>query len=74
MYADGDAEALVGEAIVPHREARRPLRRGIPGQQGAAPIDTIDLYLLHRPGPVPLEETVESFDVFVSAPARSDTG
>jgi diketogulonate reductase-like aldo/keto reductase len=37
------------------------------GQPAAPGRDTIDLYLLHWPGPVPLEETVEAFEALQKA-------
>ncbi len=74
MYADGRAEEIVGEAmagrrdevflvskVLPHNAslegtlaaARRSLRR--------LGTDHLDLYLLHWPGPHPLEQTLEAF-------------
>ncbi len=74
MYGDGRVEELVGEAlagrrdevflvskVLPHNAslegtlaaARRSLRR--------LGTDHLDLYLLHWPGPHPLEQTLEAF-------------
>ena len=51
MYADGSAEAVVGEAISGRRASLKRLR-----------TDRLDLYLLHWRGSVPLVETLEAFD------------
>jgi diketogulonate reductase-like aldo/keto reductase len=74
MYADGGAEALVGEAIkgrreqvflvskvLPHHATLRGTIAACDGSLMRLGVDSIDLYLLHWRGPVPLEETVEAF-------------
>ena len=74
MYADGDAEILVGEAIAGRREQVFLVSKVLPHhatRQGTAQAcqaslrrlgtDRLDLYLLHWRGPVPLAETVEAF-------------
>ena len=73
-YADGGAEQLVGAAVAGRREDVFLVSKVTPehatriGTTDACErslrrlgTDRIDLYLLHRPGPVPLEETVEAF-------------
>jgi len=75
MYADGEAEKIVGEALVGQRDAvfvvskvypHNASRKGIPAacerSLGRLKTDYIDLYLLHWPGSYPLEETVEAFE------------
>jgi diketogulonate reductase-like aldo/keto reductase len=74
MYGEGRAETLVGEAIrgqrdrvfvvtkvYPHHASRREMQRACTRSLRRLGIDTIDLYLLHWPGNVPLDETVRSF-------------
>lgn len=75
MYAEGGAEAVVGQAIVGRREQvflvskvypHNASRRGVPAacERSLARLgtDCIDLYLLHWRGQYPLEETVEAFE------------
>jgi diketogulonate reductase-like aldo/keto reductase len=75
MYADGDAEVLVGEAIkgrrdevflvskvLPHHASVRGTIEACDGSLLRLGVDVIDLYLLHWRGPIPLEETVEAFE------------
>jgi diketogulonate reductase-like aldo/keto reductase len=75
MYADGEAEKIVGEAIAGQRDAvfvvskvypHNASRKGIPAacerSLNRLKTDYIDLYLLHWPGSYPLEETVEAFE------------
>lgn len=75
MYGDGRAETLVGDAIrgrrdevfivtkvYPHRASRREMPRACHESLQRLGIETIDLYLLHWPGSVPLEETVQAFE------------
>ncbi len=75
MYGDGKSELLVGEAIqgrrdqvfvvtkvYPHNASRRAMRTACDGSLQRLRIDVIDLYLLHWPGAVPLDETVEAFE------------
>jgi diketogulonate reductase-like aldo/keto reductase len=74
MYADGDAEVLVGEAIkrcrdqvflvskvLPHHASVRGTVEACDGSLLRLGVDVIDLYLLHWRGPIPLEETLEAF-------------
>jgi len=74
MYADGDAEILVGEAIegrrdqvflvgkaLPHHATREGTVRACQGSLRRLNTDWIDLYLLHWRGPVPLADTLEGF-------------
>jgi diketogulonate reductase-like aldo/keto reductase len=74
MYGEGEAERLVGEAIAGRREQVYivskvyPHNASLRGAQAACHrslqrlgTDYIDLYLLHWPGSVPLEETLEAF-------------
>jgi diketogulonate reductase-like aldo/keto reductase len=75
MYADGDAEVLVGEAIkgrrdqvflvskvLPHHATVRGTIKACDGSLLRLGVDVIDLYLLHWRGPIPLEETLEAFE------------
>jgi diketogulonate reductase-like aldo/keto reductase len=75
MYADGDAEILVGEAIADRRDEVFLVTKVLPHhatRQGTVAAcrdslrrlntDRIDLYLLHWRGPVPLAETLEAFN------------
>jgi diketogulonate reductase-like aldo/keto reductase len=74
MYGDGQAEELVGEAIVgrrdevflvtkvyPHNASRKGLPAACERSLRRLRTDRIDLYLLHWPGSVPLAETLEAF-------------
>jgi diketogulonate reductase-like aldo/keto reductase len=74
MYGEGGAEEVVGEAIrgrrdglfivskvYPHNAGRRGVVAACDRSLGRLGIDTIDLYLLHWRGAVPLAETVEGF-------------
>jgi len=75
MYGDGAAEEVVGEAIRGRRDDAFIVSKVYPwnaGRESAIAacerslerlgIDTLDLYLLHWPGNVPLEETFEAFE------------
>lgn len=75
MYADGGAEEVVGTAVAGRREEvfivskvypHNASRRGVPAACERSlkrmGIATIDLYLLHWRGSVPLAETVEAFE------------
>jgi diketogulonate reductase-like aldo/keto reductase len=74
MYANGDAEALVGEAIagrreevflvtkvLPHHATREGTVRACQGSLRRLNTGWIDLYLLHWRGSVPLAETLAAF-------------
>ncbi|MEO5881603.1 MAG: aldo/keto reductase, partial [Caldimonas sp.] len=74
MYGEGNSESLVGEAIAgrrdevfivtkvyPHNASRQAMPRSCEASLGRLGIETIDLYLLHWQGAVPLAETVEAF-------------
>jgi diketogulonate reductase-like aldo/keto reductase len=80
MYADGGAEALVGEAIAGRRDELflvskiLPENATKPGTVSACEhslrrlrTDRLDLYLLHWRGNVPLEETLDAFAELVDA-------
>jgi diketogulonate reductase-like aldo/keto reductase len=75
MYGEGRAEMLVGEAIegrrdevfivtkvYPHHASRRAMHTACNNSLQRLRIDVIDLYLLHWPGQVPLDETVQAFE------------
>ncbi|MBC5783802.1 aldo/keto reductase [Ramlibacter sp. USB13] len=80
MYGDGRSEELVGEAIAgrrdevflvskvyPHNASRRAMPRSCEASLRRLRVETIDLYLLHWPGAVPLAETVEAFEALQRA-------
>jgi aldehyde reductase len=80
MYGDGRSEELVGEAIAgrrsevflvskvyPHNASRAAMRRSCEASLRRLRVDTLDLYLLHWPGSVPLEETVDGFQALQRA-------
>lgn len=80
MYADGESERLVGEAIRPLRDevflvskanpqnaSRERLPRACEASLERLGTDRLDLYLLHWRGSVPLGETVEAMDRLVDA-------
>jgi diketogulonate reductase-like aldo/keto reductase len=80
MYADGSAEELVGQAIegrrkevflvskvLPHHATRRGTIEACDRSLMRLDVDTIDLYLLHWPGTIPLEETLDAFDALIGA-------
>jgi diketogulonate reductase-like aldo/keto reductase len=75
MYASGGAEELVGRAIAGRREEAFLVSKVFPwnaGRESAVRAceaslrrlgtDYLDLYLLHWPGGIPLEETLEAFE------------
>jgi diketogulonate reductase-like aldo/keto reductase len=80
MYADGATEALVGEAIAGRRDQVflvskvLPRNATLPGTMAACEgslrrlgTDRLDLYLVHWRGRVPLQETVEAFNLLIQA-------
>jgi diketogulonate reductase-like aldo/keto reductase len=80
MYADGEAEVLVGEAIDGRRDEVFLVSKVLPENAGRRDViaacerslwrlgtDRLDLYLLHWRGNVPLEETLEGFNALVTA-------
>ncbi|PWV83226.1 aldo/keto reductase [Halomonas sp. A11-A] len=75
MYADGGAEEVVGEALLGQRDEAFLVSKVYPWNAGRDSAiaaceaslkrlgtDHLDLYLLHWPGSVPLEETLEAFE------------
>ncbi|MFJ4374481.1 aldo/keto reductase [Pseudomonas japonica] len=75
MYAEGGAEAVLGEALVgrrdqvflvskvyPHNASRQAAIAACERSLKRLDSDHIDLYLLHWRGQYPLEETVEAFE------------
>ena len=75
MYGDGRSEKLVGEAIAgrrdevflvskvfPQNASHRLMPRSCEASLRRLGVETIDLYLLHWPGAVPLAETVDAFE------------
>ncbi|CBS91357.1 aldo/keto reductase [Azospirillum lipoferum] len=80
MYGDGASEELVGEAIAGRRDGLFIVTKVLPSNASRIgtvkacerslkrlKIDRIDLYLLHWRGGVPLEETVEAFELLREA-------
>jgi diketogulonate reductase-like aldo/keto reductase len=80
MYADGGSEELVGEAIrgcrdelflvskvLPNHAGRRSVVAACERSLRRLGVDAIDLYLLHWPGNIPLEETLEGFEALIAA-------
>src|SRR5205085_8974977 len=75
MYGDGRSEEVVGEAIrgrrseafivtkvYPHNASRPQMPKSCEASLRRLGIEAIDLYLLHWPGAVPIEETVDTFE------------
>lgn len=75
MYGDGGAEEVVGEAIRDRRDDAFVVSKVYPWNAGRdsaiaacerslkrMKLETLDLYLLHWPGSIPLEETFEAFE------------
>jgi len=80
MYGDGAAEELIGQAlggrrtdafivskVLPHHATRRGTVAACENSLRRLATDYIDMYLLHWPGAVPLEETLEAFDALLRA-------
>ncbi|WP_294353097.1 aldo/keto reductase [uncultured Sphingomonas sp.] len=79
MYADGRSEELVGQAITglrdrvflvtkayPHHAGRDTLPRACEASLRRLGTDTVDFYLLHWRGSVPLAETVDAMEALVA--------
>ena len=75
MYGDGRSESLVGEALArrrdavfrgskvyPHNASRKAMPRSCEASLRRLGVETIDLYLLHWEGSVPIAETVQTFE------------
>jgi len=75
MYGDGGAEEVVGEALKGRRDEAFLVSKVYPWNAGRDSAiaaceaslerlgtDHLDLYLLHWPGGIPLEETLEAFE------------
>jgi len=75
MYADGGAEEVVGEALAGRRDEAFLVSKVFPWNAGRdsaiaacerslarLKTDRLDLYLLHWPGSIPLDETLEAFE------------
>jgi diketogulonate reductase-like aldo/keto reductase len=80
MYADGESERLVGEAITGRRESVFLVSKAYPQNASRTRLpqaceaslrrlgtDRLDLYLLHWRGSVPFAETVEAMERLVEA-------
>jgi diketogulonate reductase-like aldo/keto reductase len=80
MYADGETEALVGEAIegrrsevflvskvLPENATERGTIAACERSLGRLRTNYLDLYLLHWRGSVPLKATLEAFSVLIAA-------
>ncbi|WP_050435609.1 aldo/keto reductase [Chondromyces crocatus] len=78
MYGSGAAERLVGEAIagrrdevflaskvLPHNASLQGTLRACEQSLKRLGTDRLDLYLLHWPGAIPLEETLDAFERLV---------
>lgn len=74
MYADGESESITGEAlkgfddqvflvskVLPSNAGRQALLAACDRSRRRLGVDCIDLYLLHWPGSVPLNETIGAF-------------
>lgn len=75
MYADGGAEKVVGEALAGRRDEAFLVSKVYPWNAGRDTAiaaceatlerlgtDHLDLYLLHWPGGIPIDETLEAFE------------
>ena len=80
MYGEGGAESVAGEAIggrrddafvvskfYPHHASRMKLVAACDASLGQLGVESLDLYLLHWRGRVPLEETVATLEDLVRA-------
>lgn len=75
MYGNGGAEEVVGDALAGRRDEAFLVSKAFPWNAGRDSAiaaceaslkrlgtDYLDLYLLHWPGGIPLDETLEAFD------------
>ena len=80
MYANGESERLVGEAVAGRRDDVFLVSKAYPQNASSSGLpraceaslerlgtDRLDLYLLHWRGSVPLDETVEAMERLVNA-------
>lgn len=80
MYGDGASEELIGTAlggrradafivskVLPHHATRRGTVAACEASLRRLATDYIDMYLLHWPGAVPLEVTLEAFEALQRA-------
>ncbi|SER04362.1 Aldo/keto reductase [Faunimonas pinastri] len=80
MYGEGETETLLGEAlegrrdevflvskVYPHNAGRREAVKACERSLRRLGTDRLDLYLLHWPGSIPLEDTVAAFDELMQA-------
>lgn len=80
MYGSGRSEELIGEAIagrrdevflvskvLPSNATRRSTIAACEQSLRYLKTDRIDLYLLHWPGSVPLQETLQGFEALIAA-------
>ena len=80
MYGNGAAEELIGQAlsgrrsdafivskVLPHHATRHGTVAACEDSLRRLATDYLDMYLLHWPGAVPLEETLEAFDALLRA-------
>lgn len=87
MYGDGESEELIGEAIghrrneayyvskvYPFNASRRGVIAACEQSLQRLGTDRLDLYLLHWPGSVPLDETFEAFQALKAAGKILDYG
>jgi diketogulonate reductase-like aldo/keto reductase len=87
MYGEGEVERIVGEAIAgrrdevflvtkvyPHNASRKKMPEACARSLERLRTDHVDLYLLHWPGSVPIDETLEAFTRLRDAGAIRDYG
>ena len=80
MYGDGGAEEVVGQALIGRRDQAFLVSKVYPWNAGKRSAiaaceaslkrlgtDHLDLYLLHWPGSIPLEETLSAFEQLQAA-------
>lgn len=77
MYGEGRSESLLGKAItpfaredlylvskvLPYNADSQSMRASLQASLKRLKTDYLDMYLLHWPGSVPIEETIEAFQV-----------